>query len=198
MKTIKFSVITLFLACVPLFFASCDKIKDLTTIEVELGKVSFDIPLEFDAKQSSSLLKSVNAEFARFSGQSEPLNLQSDMFEELSEYSGSSIVFLVSEVKLKITTTGESGTIVKDFSSITTGADKDLNYTKEGTIDLETEYSDAALTTYIKDVFSAIQDNKTIVVNVEGKTDIVPSGINGAEVTVITIIPTLKAKIKLL
>ena len=194
MKTIKFSFIALLLACVTLFFASCDEIDELTTVEVELGEVPFEIPLDLQP----STLKSTN-EFVSFSGKSEPLNLQSNMFQKLQDYDVSSVVFIVTEVKIRITTTSESGgTTVTDFTSEATGAGKELSYTKEGNIDLGVEYGDTKLTEYIKSIFSAIQGNKTVVVNVAGKTDIVPSEIDGAELTVVTMIPTIKAKVKVI
>ena len=85
---------------------------------------------------------------------------------------------------------------MKDFTSNTTGAGTVLNYTKEGNINLGAEFGDPKLTDYMKSIFSAIQSNKTVIVNVKGETDIVPSEISGGEITVVTMIPTLKAKIK--
>ena len=196
MKTIKFSFIALVLACVTLFFASCDEIDELTTVEVELGEVPFEIPLDL---QPSTLRSTTENEFVSFSGKSEPLSLQNSMFQKLQDYDVSSVVFIVTEVKIRITTTSESGgTTVTDFTSEATGAGKELSYTKEGNIDLGIEYGDAKLTEYMKSIFSAIQDKKTVVVNVAGQTDIVPSEIDGAELTVVTMIPTIKAKVKVI
>ena len=195
MKTIKFSFIALLLACAPLFFTSCDEIDKLTYVEVELGEVPFEIPLDLQP----TILRSTNEnEFISFSGKSEPLNLQSSLFKGLQDYDVSSVVFIVTEVNFRITTTSKSGTTVIDFTSNATGAGKELSYTKEGSIDLGLEYGDAKLTEYMKDIFSAIQGNKTVTVNVAGQTDIIPSEIDGAEVTIITMIPTIKAKIKVI
>ena len=175
-----------------MFFASCDKIDNLTSEEIELGEVSIDIPVDFN---SPSTLKSAN-EFVSFSGQSLPLNLQSSMFQKIQDYNVSSIVFIVTDVKIKITTTGESGTTVKDFTSNTTGAGNVFSYKKEGNINLGVEFGDTKLTDYMKSIFAAIQSNKTVIVDVAGQTDIDPSKISEGEITVVTMIPTLKAKIK--
>ena len=195
MKKIGFSFLTLILACAPLFFASCDKIDKLTTVEVELGEVPFDIKLNLDADKTSARVKTAN--FVSFSGTSAPISLESAMFEKLDKYDIGSVVLLVTEVKVKITTTSESGTVVKDFTSSVTGAEI-ASYTKSGEIDLNFEYGDLALTKYMKDIFAAVQNNKTVTIAVSGQTDIVPSEIEGATIAVATIIPTLTAEVKLL
>ena len=201
MKKINVSFFAILFFCAPLFFVSCDKIEELTTVNVELGDVDFDIPLNFDeAEISPAQMKRTDAgDFVTFSGRSVPINLDSPMFNQLKNYQCSSIVFTISEVKVKISTTTESGTVIKDFTSTTTsGTEKILDYTKEGNINLGVSYSDANLTQYMKDIFLAVQDNKTVVVDASGLTDIVPSEITETDIVVASITLKLKAEIKLL
>ena len=196
MKKTRCIFFTLLFVCTPLFFTSCDDlVDDFTTIPVDLGEVPFEIPLTLDADDG---LRSANSDdMVSFSGSSGPISLQSEMFERLQEYSGSPIVLLVSDVKIRITTTGESGTKVKDFTTSATGAGKELSFSKEGSIDMETDFSDPKLTEYMKEILLAIQGNKTVSIDVAGLTDIVASEIEGAEVGLVSIIPSLTAEIKL-
>ena len=196
MKKIRFSLLTIILGCISLLFTSCDKIDEMSTVKVELGEVPFDIPLDFEEVKSFQMERK-GVEFVSFSGKSAPISLESNMFKELGKYDVGSVVLLVTEVKIRITTTSDSGTTVRDFTSSVTGAEIQ-SYKKEGDIDLKKNYSDAALTEYMKKIFTAVQNKKTIVVNVSGQTDIIPSEIEDATVTVATIIPTLTAEVKLL
>ena len=195
MKKVSISFLSILFGCFSLFFTSCDKIEEKATVKVDLGEVPFEIPLNFEASKSAQM-KRTGVEFVSFSGKSAPISLESDMFKELGNNVGS-VVLLVTDVKIKIETASESGTIVRDFTSSVTGAEIQ-SYIKEGDIDLEKDYSDAALTEYMKKIFTAVQDKKSVVVNVSGQTDIVPSEIEGATATIVTIIPTLTAEVKLL
>ena len=200
MKKTKFILFSFLLVCTPLFFTSCDElIDDFTTIEVPLEDVIFNIPLELDlnSPSNSSQLRSVNADYVSFSGNSGPINLQSEMFGNLQEYIDSPIVLLVSDVKIRITTTSESGTRVRDFTTTTTGTGKSLSYQKDGSIDMGEDFSDPELTKYVKEILLAIQDSKTVSIDIAGLTDIVPSEIKETDVTLVSIIPSLKAEIKL-
>ena len=207
MKKVVFSFFTLCFFCTPLFFASCDKVKDkideFSTVEVELGEVSFDIPLSLDAEKASSQIKRMDTDgFVPFSGQSKEISLNSSMFGDLQKYNGNQITLLVSSVTIKITVSNGSGTIVKDFT--TTAKEKDVaeilsSYNKSEEISLGGNgFSDSKLTAYMANIFTAIQDGKTVVVDAKGKTNIVPDDIEEATVAVATIIPTLKAEVKLL
>ena len=195
MKKVSFSFLAILFGCASLFFTSCDKIEEKATVKVELGEVPFDIPLNFEDSKSYQM-KRTGVEFVSFSGKSTPISLESDMFKELGNNVGS-VVLLVTDVKIKITTTSASGTTVRDFTSSVTGAEIQ-SYTKGGDINLGENYSDNALTEYMKKIFAAVQNKKEVVVNISGQTDIVSSEIEGATVTVATIIPTLTAEVKLL
>ena len=197
MKNIKLIIAAIVLTCTHLFITSCDEVSS-PSIKVDLGEFPFIIPLDLENENPASDLKSASAELVSFSGKSAPINLDNEMFNKLNAYEYSSVVFIVSDVKVKITVSDNSGTIVKDFTATATGNGDKFTYKKEGNIDLGTEYSDAQLTKYMKDVFAAIQNNKTMVIDVSGQTDIVPSEIEGATLTVATIIPTISAEIQLL
>ena len=197
MKNIKLIIAAIVLTCTHLFTTSCDEVGS-PSIKVDLGEFPIEIPLDLENENPASDLKSASAGFTSFSGKSVPINLQSEMFEKLNDYEYGSVVFIVSEVKVRITTSDESGTIVKDFTAIATGNGDKFTYNSEDDIDLATDYRDDKLTKYMKDVFIAIQNNKTMVIDISGQTDIVPSGIEGATITVATIIPTLSAEIQLL
>ena len=202
MKKIKFISLIL-LVCTPLFFISCDDlIDDFTTFPVELGDVQFDIPLELvsnDSPAQSSQLR--NANYVSFSGNSGEINLQSDMFKTLgdSKYQGGAITLLVDSVKIRIGVTDKSGKTVSNFTSITAikGSEEEFTYSEDGPIDMGKEFSNAELTKYMKDIFAAIQNNKTVSIDVAGVTNIVPSEIEGVDLALVTIIPYLKAEIKL-
>jgi len=201
MKKTKSIFFTLLLACTPLFFTSCDDlIDDFTTIEIPLDDVRFDIPLLLDSDDSpaqSSQLRSAN--YVSFSGNSGEINLQNEMFSALGGYQSSAITLLVESVKIRITTENESGTTVKDFTSTTAikGSNDKFTYSKEGIIDMGKDFSDDELTKYMAGIFTAIQNDKTVSIDVAGLTDIVLSEIEGVDLAFVTIIPSLKAEIKL-
>ena len=185
----------------PLFFASCDAIKDFSTIDVPIGTVEINIPLDLSSAAASPMSLRMNAagnEFVTFSGESQPISLQDEMFHSIQSYLGDQITLIVTDVKIKITVTDGSGTVIKGFTSTTKEAAEILcNYTKDGDINLGEDFSDRDFTTYAKTIFTAIQNGKTITIGAAGETDIDPSEITGATVAVATIIPTLKAEIKL-
>ena len=185
------------LACTSLLLVSCDKVKDWATIDVPIGEFSIDIPVDFvSAPAGVNKVKSAEVEFVPFYGQSDPVNLES--FGELNKYLGDQISLLVSDISIKITVTNGSGTTVRNLASATkAGAETLKNYTKAGNIDLGQDFSDIDLTNYVKDFFKAVQDGKTVVADAAGETDIVYEEITGAS-TVITILATLKAEVKLL
>ena len=199
MKKVIFSFFTLCFICTSLFIVSCDKIDDLTTIPVELGDISFVIPLNVDSDKTPAQAKSMSVadDFISFSGQSQKISLQDEIFEKINGYNFSSVTFIVTDVTIKITVSDESGTIVRNFTSTVTGADIEP-YIKESNINLGEDFKDSKLTTYMRNIFTAIQNEKEVVINVSGETDIVPSGVEGATIAIATIIPTIKAEIKLL
>lgn len=193
MKTIKFIFFSLCFVAAVSFYSCEDLGNGEGTIEVELDDVSFDIPVDLSSDAS---LRSANADFTSFSGQSGPISLQSAMFEKIKGYSASAIVLVVSDVKVKITTTSESGTTVKEFTSNTLENGSTLySYEAGDDIELNKDFSDAELTKYMKNILLAIQSGKTVNIDVAGLTDIVPSAIEGVDLTVVSIIPTLTAKI---
>ena len=201
MKRTKFIFSTLLVICSSLLFTSCDDLlNDFNTFEMDLGEVSFNIPIELDPNSSSlssSQLNNIRTDVVSFSGNSGPISLQSDMFKDLREYSNSPITLLVSGVKIRVTTTSESGRMIRDFTATTTGTVEKLVYQKEDPIYIETDFVDPELTEYMKEVFLAIQDNKTVSIDVAGLTDIIPSETEETDVTTISIIPRLKAEIKI-
>ena len=189
--------------CVSLFFTSCDKVKDLATIDVPIGTVEIKIPLDFSSIPSSAPMSSkinlASSDFIAFSGKSAPINLQNSMFSNLQGYLGDQITLIVTDVKIKITVSNSSGTIVRSFTSTTKEASEVLySYAKDGNANLGEEFSDSKLTSYAKNIFTAIQNGKTITVETAGETNIDLSEITGATIAVATIIPTLKAEVKLL
>jgi len=197
MKKNQFAFWILCIVCTPLFLVSCDKVKDIATINVPIGEFSIDIPIDvLSAPAAVKGIKSADGELVSFYGQSEAINLES--FGELSQYMGNTITLLVSDVSIKITVTNGSGTTVKDLASVTKEGETTLyNYKKDGNIDLSQNFSDTNLTNYVKDFFKAVQDGKTVVADAAGETDIVYDDITGAN-AVITILSTLKAEVKLI
>jgi hypothetical protein len=185
------------LACTPLFLVSCDKVKDWATIDVPIGEFSIDIPIDLaPAPAAIKGVKSAAGDFYSFYGKSDPVSLES--FSEIQKYLGNTITLLVSDVSIKITVTNGAGTTVKNLTSTTKEGESTIyNYTKDGNIDLSQSFSDSKLTDYVKNFFKAVQEGKTVVADAAGETDIVYEEITGAS-TVITILATLKAEIKLL
>jgi len=203
MKKLKLIFASFFFVCFSLFFTSCDS-KDLLDnvppLKIPLTDISIDIPLTFDTTDTptpDAALKSTSADFYSFSGESGSINLQNEMFEKLKQYENSSIELLVSDVKVKIETQ-DGGTIVRNFTSTTRG-DIVETYTKEGDINVGgAGFSDTELTNHMQKIFGAIQNNKTVNIEVSGKTNIDPNSIESAEVVVVTIIPSITAQIKLI
>ena len=185
------------IACTSLFLVSCDNVKDLATIEVPIGEFSIDIPLDLTpAPTAVKGVKSAAGDFYSFYGKSDPVSLES--FSEIQKYLGNTITLLVSDVSIKITVTNGAGTTVKNLTSTTKEGESTIyNYTKDGNIDLSQNFSDSKLTDYVKNFFKAVQEGKAVVADAAGETDIVYEEITGAS-TVITILATLKAEIKLL
>ena len=201
MKKVGFIFLVFLLVCTPLLFTSCDAlVDDFTTVEIPLDDVQFDIPIKLDLSDSkqSSQLKRTNVGLVPFFGESDKINLQSDMFGGIQEYSDYKFSLLVSDVKIQITTTDKSGTRVSDFITTTTGTKKSFSYKKEGTIDIGTDYSDDDLTEYTKKIVLAIQEGKTVSIDAAGLTDIIPAEIEEAEIAVISIIPSITAEVKLI
>ena len=201
MKKIKFAFGVLCFMCVPLFFVSCN-LKDLTTIDVPIGKVEIKIPVDFSATSPAPMGSKINlasTNFIAFSGKSAPINLEDNMFHNLQNYLGDQITIIVTDVKIQVTVSNTSGTIVRNFTSKTKEEAAVLyNYAKSGNADLGVEFSDSNLTNYAKNIFLAIQNGKTVTIEAAGETDIDMSEITGATVAIVTVIPTLKAQVKLL
>ena len=202
MKTIKLLFLILITLSIPFAFTSCEE--DGLTTEIELSDVSFDIPLSFDNSNSlddSNFKNSTVENFHSFSGKSDPINLQSAIFSELDNNLIKSVQFIIKSVYIQVTpvagTTG--GTSVRNFKSKYTEGETVLKTFSVGeTIDLSTKYESAELYKYLSGFFDGIQNNQTLVIDVNGETDIVPSEISQTEFGVITIIPTITAKIQLL
>jgi len=187
--------------CIPLFFVSCN-IKDLMTIDVPIGKVEIKIPVDFSAIYPASMESKINfasTNFIAFSGESAPINLEDNIFHNLQNYLGDQITIIVTDVTIKVTVPNTSGTIVRSFTSKTKEEAEVLyNYAKNGNADLGEEFRDSNLTNYAKNIFEAIQNGKTVTIEAAGETNIDMSEITDATVAVVTVIPTLKAQVKLL
>ncbi|GHT52514.1 hypothetical protein FACS189440_22050 [Bacteroidia bacterium] len=192
MKTIKLISLSVLVILLPFLFTGCDAVDKLTTINIPLD-AAFDIPFSVDPELRSTS----DDPFYHFSGES-TISLNSPGFNQLSNYKGLPISLLLTDVKLKVTSKDGSGTTVKNFASSTKeGTTSIANYTKEAPVSLNTEFSEVALTNYLKKAITAVQDGKTVTLDVNGDTDIVPSEIEGVEVGVVTLICTITAQVSL-
>lgn len=178
-----------------LFFVSFSACEDEYT-EVKIGKgITISIPV---TAETDALKEDTQDKFYTFSGVSQPISMDDDIFNSLKDYPISDIQLLVKGVTVKVTKKqGQGGTSVKDFSSATTqGSTTIANYSMTGTINLGEEFSEEKLTAYVQSVFEAIQNRKTVKIEVSGETDIIPVS-SGVEIAVITIVPDLYLKYKL-
>jgi hypothetical protein len=197
MKAIKFIFFSVLMFSASYLFIACDAIEKATTVEIPID-LSFNIPFSLDSKSDVRALRSGNEEsLTHFSGVS-TISLDSPQFAKLKEYKDFPITLLISNVKIKITVKDGSGTTVKDFESLAK-IDTTLlaSYTK-AEADLGIEFSDPALTNYLKTIITSVQTGKTVTVSVSGNTDINPSETEGVEVGFISIIGTITAQVSLL
>jgi hypothetical protein len=203
MKTIKSIFWGALVIGLPFLFTTCDVVDKFTTIEIPLKNFPIDIPFTSTssvAVSSDPNLKSLKAEFPdlySFGGEY-MLNLNDPGFANLQEYKNSPITLVLTDVKLKITPKNDEGTTVKDFTSSSKIGENTLStYKKEGFIDMKTEYTDQALTNYLKKAFASVQDGKSVNIDISGYSDILPSEIEGVEIGLVSIVCSITAQISL-
>lgn len=196
MKSLKFTLLCLFAFSIPFLFTTCDT-EDLTTIEVPLNNLDFEIP--FFAEKSTFKSDTEDA-FYSFYGKSDKINIANDMFADLEKYNIANLQFIIKDITIEIKKTdGNSGTSIKDFKSTTINVAENViaSYEKLGITDLGKPFSEDKLINYFAAIFNKIQSGETVILDVNGLTDIIPAGVNEVELGVIAIKPTISAKINL-
>lgn len=197
MKTVKFIFLSLLVFCIPFVFTACDS--ETKPLEMELPEVSFEIPIfNLDLKSDVE-----DDNFRYFFGESKELSLNDPMFSALKPYKGKNISFLVKGVSIEIKAAeGKSGTSVKYFKSVTINSEneKEIDNYSAALISLDKKIeNDPELISYINSIFSAIQNDESIVINAQGETDITPDAIEDIDLELgfIIITPKIVAQIDL-
>lgn len=172
--------------------------------DIDLGEIPLEIPIFFDTSENTTLATTNDDNFRPFVGKINGLNLKdSTFFAGITEFYNLPKQISIKNVRIQIKKEGNlKGSKVKGFTT-TTYNDFNGNviaaYEKgEKVIDfIDTEFfTDSKLTNYVKNIFTALEEDKTVNIEISGVTDI-EADEEGIQIGIINILVEVSANIEL-